>query len=1046
MFAWEEGSQPSGSPVDYAAMRELQRAFAHLSRSKKASYNPLSFVDALSLSHIVQQDGQEFCKLFTSILERQLGAGATVGTPAADSRSTMHQYRGKYCYETQCLTCNTPSRRDSVFNELELQTKGHKTLDACLAAYFAEEELKGPNQYQCGPCNGKQDASRGVKLLELPAVLSLHLLRFYYDLKTMNKKKLNAFLQYPETLNMGAYAPAGSDEEDTLYELQAILMHRGPNASSGHYVARVKDLASGKWVELDDDQATQVNVSAGAGLGDANELGEIRSSKGKSKKSPTVPEGSHRCKNVYMLVYRSRKTIAEARATAEQTQNIPEHLATAIDAANVAFEVERKEKIEENKLIVDREQALSKRVVEHYQKLVCTEEVPIDRTEWVPTRWLEQWLADAGKDSQVAPFPLLKCSEIECMHGKLDPLKLCAAKRVNSEGIDALISAFNSDAVRDAKTPRLRGDASCRECVDYQFAKAERQLRLEIAQGKVDAILRPLRTAASVEEGMWVAKEALRQWKLKAFTCSNEVPFNMEARCEHNNLITEEQYLRLVPYDAWRIIAEFAGSSAIVELPSETSSPCAICTAAKEAASAENTTRKIQAGKEKEALPHLYRKSSKRPGPDTFTDADADADADEECTTLHIVPSAFVLEWQAWCRSTGDHDRPTFNFQPLLCKHNLFLFDVNVDRPEPLNPASFQYLTEEEWLTLSKLYPVECETNDDSGDTSEETTCRTVQNIRAERTPTGLVTNLECCAECRNERARSRESAQLDYTSGVLWIRKVEVSADGKLPQLLAEKSAGGGGASRRSSSRSRVGKGCTKFTVDSTLTVELLRVQVMHVFSVMPRDQHIFFGDVELVDNSATLRSFNIPEKAELLLTVDPDVGYGDEAQFEAGFVGTSLLAGIGGAGKAGTGKDNCILVDSPERNAESAARTKTSADEPILIDDDDDDDDDNNAGITEITNVGVALELKRSSSRKRPAGTLPGELQQLGPPSSRRARKHDQNEQDASIISAELLPSARHDHSKARACKKPRNETSVTSSDASDLELAIALSLSET
>ena len=52
--------------------------------------------------------------------------------------------------------------------------EGQETLDACLAAYFAEEELKGDNQYQCGRCNEKQDASRGVKLMEMPAVLSLY--------------------------------------------------------------------------------------------------------------------------------------------------------------------------------------------------------------------------------------------------------------------------------------------------------------------------------------------------------------------------------------------------------------------------------------------------------------------------------------------------------------------------------------------------------------------------------------------------------------------------------------------------------------------------------------------------------------------------------------------------------------------------------------------------------------------------------------------------------------------------------------------------------
>lgn len=57
MLQWEEGAQPQGSGADYAAMRELQRTFAYLWWSKKATYDPVAFIDALSLSHIVQQDG-----------------------------------------------------------------------------------------------------------------------------------------------------------------------------------------------------------------------------------------------------------------------------------------------------------------------------------------------------------------------------------------------------------------------------------------------------------------------------------------------------------------------------------------------------------------------------------------------------------------------------------------------------------------------------------------------------------------------------------------------------------------------------------------------------------------------------------------------------------------------------------------------------------------------------------------------------------------------------------------------------------------------------
>ena len=188
----------------------------------------------------------------------------------------------------------------------------------------------------------------------------------------MNKKKLNQFLQYPEVLNLGAYMPPGTTDEDAIYDLQAVLMHRGPNASSGHYVARIKDLASGKWIELDDDVASDINVGNGAGLGDANEMGEQTSKASKSKRPATVPEGSHRCKNVYMLVYRSRNTLADATGTAGQPPVIPRGIMETINAANTAFTLERIEKIEENRLVVGQEQILSKAVTDHYSQLACT--------------------------------------------------------------------------------------------------------------------------------------------------------------------------------------------------------------------------------------------------------------------------------------------------------------------------------------------------------------------------------------------------------------------------------------------------------------------------------------------------------------------------------------------------------------------------------------------------------------------------------------------------------------------------------------------------
>ena len=60
--------------------------------------------------------------------------------------------------------------------------QGHKSLDDCLQDFTKKERLDGDNQYLCGTCNGKRDATRCVRLLELPPVLNLQLNRFVFDM------------------------------------------------------------------------------------------------------------------------------------------------------------------------------------------------------------------------------------------------------------------------------------------------------------------------------------------------------------------------------------------------------------------------------------------------------------------------------------------------------------------------------------------------------------------------------------------------------------------------------------------------------------------------------------------------------------------------------------------------------------------------------------------------------------------------------------------------------------------------------------------------
>ncbi|XP_026687303.1 ubiquitin carboxyl-terminal hydrolase 48-like, partial [Diaphorina citri] len=60
-------------------------------------------------------------------------------------------------------------------------------------------------------------------------------MRFVFDRTTGTRKKLNSFIQFPETLDLAGYLGSTSTPQ-TNYKLSAVLMHCGSSAYSGHYV------------------------------------------------------------------------------------------------------------------------------------------------------------------------------------------------------------------------------------------------------------------------------------------------------------------------------------------------------------------------------------------------------------------------------------------------------------------------------------------------------------------------------------------------------------------------------------------------------------------------------------------------------------------------------------------------------------------------------------------------------------------------------------------------------------------------------------------
>ena len=157
-----------------------------------------------------------------------------------------------------------------------------------------------------------QDATRCVRLKELPPVLNLQLNRFIFDMQTGNKKKLNSQVQFPEELDMSRFLrkPEGSN----VYHLTGVLMHVGSDANHGHYLAHIQEAHTADWYKFSDVQVERLS-GKNLKLGNENDpmVPNPKDPKRAAARGPKVLKGFHSSNNAYMLVYTEQKTLERIR-------------------------------------------------------------------------------------------------------------------------------------------------------------------------------------------------------------------------------------------------------------------------------------------------------------------------------------------------------------------------------------------------------------------------------------------------------------------------------------------------------------------------------------------------------------------------------------------------------------------------------------------------------------------------------------------------------------------------------------------------------------
>ncbi|XP_037534462.1 ubiquitin carboxyl-terminal hydrolase 48, partial [Nematolebias whitei] len=897
----------------------LQYIFALMQNSNRKYIDPSGLVRALGLDTGQQQDAQEFSKLFLSLLEDTLSKLKNTNL----HNVIQQQFCGQFSYVTVCNQCGRSSARPSRFYELELNIQGHKNLAECITEFLKEEKLDGENCYFCESCQSKQRATRRIRLHSLPSTLNLQLMRFVFDRQTGHKKKLNTFISFPEQLDMGPFLE-GRPDLKYVYELSAVLIHRGISAYSGHYIAHVKDALTGDWYKFNDEEIEKMEGKK-LHLGIEEDIAETVKSQ---SRKPKCSKGYHCSRNAYMLVYKIQGD--EDSAHSKTKVEVPAFLQRLVDQDNHKFEEWCTEMANMRKQSVDKGKAKHEEVKELY-KLLPAEDG--EHYEFIPLDWLKKWLDDSTATKKIDNTLFL------CSHGKLHPDKIGEVKRVSLQAANLLYERYGGG-------PRLDGSTLCNECVGQRCRMMRLKNQLSEDFKEVSNLIKCLLS----DEGFWVGKASLRCWRQMALDQLEEAEvetkhnhsktngqglhtnsqefhsnlsegaedemktFNEDLVCSHGGLNILETERKLVSTEVWIKLKKYFPKAPEFN---QNQGPCQQCLTLEQEEKDNEAVSKMMALDQKNQLLNLFHEKN-RPALTKWP---------QGTDVLYIVPLFFVEEWKKFIRRpTKSSPVSNVGNTLLLCPHGGFMFTY-----DSLINGEAQHVTllwPNEWEVISRLFIVD-----------QPISIHCLKQTTPNGCTTHYTTHPDLCWECRQSFLFQQQRDLRDYTQATIYIRKViedkrdtaremiassseaeeereehpkqdgekdpdfSKSQDGAKRLKLSDSTAlpvttvSKAGGIRRST-RHRKLRGEKALIVSANQTLKELKIQIMHAFSVAPFDQNLSIEGKGLTDDSATLGSLGvIPESIICLKADEPIADYAaiDDAYQvrvpEEGFKGTGLL-----------------------------------------------------------------------------------------------------------------------------------------------------------
>lgn len=934
----------------HAVLDQLTRLFAQLHASKMAFIDSAPFIKTLELDNGVQQDSHEFLTLLLSLLERCLSQ-----SKVSKARTIVQDlFRGSVSHVTTCSKCGKDSEASSKMEdlyELELNVKGLKTLDESLDDYLSIEELHGDNQYFCESCDMRVNATRSIKLRSLPDVLNFQLKRYVFLPKTTAKKKVSSLFSFPGELTMHGRLSEPS-QADLVYDLSAVLIHKGSAANSGHYIAHIKDENTGQWWEFDDEHVSNLgnhpfgegvlssskatlSESAETSCGDGVSASANGNHSNTSMPQHAGPSKSHvdtfSSTDAYMLMYNRRHENKDGKRTGldnssnmeigdavlQNGTSLPSHLYEEMNNLNASY-TDACEHFKSKK-----ERELDHITTRRQEVRSVLSEAPVQSVEepfyWISTEWLRLWT------DTINP-PVINNTSVQCLHGKVPVSKVGSVKRLSDVAWTKLFSKYDGG-------PTLAKDDYCTECLLDMAHKLVSADSYRDQRTLMRVIAENIFSGKCLDGNYYVSKPWLQQWmKRKNHDKPSEADSGptISIRCPHGHLMPEKAAgakRLLVPENLWLFLYEDAikvkpddplgcptfpsGSEECTECSSELS----------EVASLEDNLRAI---KLKQRQNHEKLATGKS------------IPLSLNCR-YYLIPSSWLTKWRNYITASGKnissftepeildvtisslrcekHSRLIEKPPKVVCKRgSYFQKSLTTDRLTIITENDWKCFCEEwggrEERGISAVIDLSNIEEDNLAESCEAmpicddqlAPSNDASNENDLRQPV-IKTCPELCEECIGERESCELMQKLNYSEGDIFVYLVRGK---EAPKSILEASESTE-PDRRISKRSRKTNNgnLVNLKVSASTTVYQLKMMIWESLGVVKENQVLHKGGRIIDQECATLADMNIFPGDKLWVKdseIHEDRDIADEISdqkmntqnIEEGFRGTLLTANI--------------------------------------------------------------------------------------------------------------------------------------------------------